>query len=242
MPLWLRAAGCAAHAPRTLVNAHRPYGLAAYVARDGVVCKDQVLEVARRPPPELRFPPTPTAPPPPPPMTVEHLPGDDDGANGEDDPGHGGGELELTAPADWSTAGPPDTAATVAANGVDDSHAAAAAHDARSPSSAEPFNSVLILIPLRLGLQTLNEIYDGAIKVGNARRQPWRGTPRSRVHVAGLCSQACFRFPQCVGIAGGRPNSSLWFTGYDGPWAWPPSPGVPAFPHADPASLAPCRK
>ena len=147
------------------MNAHRPYGLAAYVARDGVVCKDQVLEVARRPPPELRFPPTPTAPPPPPPMTVEHLPGDDDGANGEDDPGHGGGELELTAPADWSTAGHDtagqDTATAFAASGVDDSHAAA-----RSPSSAEPFNSVLILIPLRLGLQTLNEIYDGAIKVG----------------------------------------------------------------------------
>jgi len=50
---------------------------------------------------------------------------------------------------------------------------------------------VLILIPLRLGLDTVNSIYDEAIK-------------------------DCLKTRHCVGIAGGRPNSSLYFIGIEG--------------------------
>ncbi|KAL7748306.1 Cysteine protease atg4 [Sorochytrium milnesiophthora] len=56
-----------------------------------------------------------------------------------------------------------------------------------SGSAAAP---VLVLIPLRLGIDTLNEQYFGAIK-------------------------ACLASPFSVGIAGGRPASSLWFIGYE---------------------------
>ncbi|KAI8839026.1 hypothetical protein BJ741DRAFT_599736 [Chytriomyces cf. hyalinus JEL632] len=52
-------------------------------------------------------------------------------------------------------------------------------------------NAVLILVPVRLGLDSLNPVYYPAIK-----------------HF--------FTMPSCVGIAGGRPNSSLYFTGVEG--------------------------
>ncbi|KAL2911351.1 Cysteine protease atg4 [Polyrhizophydium stewartii] len=50
--------------------------------------------------------------------------------------------------------------------------------------------SVLLLIPLRLGVDTMNPVYYPAIK-------------------------HCFGISHCVGIAGGRPNSSLFFLGND---------------------------
>ncbi|TPX31071.1 hypothetical protein SmJEL517_g05490 [Synchytrium microbalum] len=50
--------------------------------------------------------------------------------------------------------------------------------------------SVLILIPLRLGLDQLNPVYFPAL-------------------------QSCFEIPQCVGIAGGKPNHSLFFVGVE---------------------------
>ncbi|KAI8620537.1 hypothetical protein BC830DRAFT_1059165 [Chytriomyces sp. MP71] len=52
-------------------------------------------------------------------------------------------------------------------------------------------NAVLILVPVRLGLDSLNSVYYDAIK-------------------------HCFSLPYFVGIAGGRPNSSLFFTGVEG--------------------------
>ncbi|KAJ3273691.1 Cysteine protease atg4 [Terramyces sp. JEL0728] len=49
--------------------------------------------------------------------------------------------------------------------------------------------SLLVLVSLRLGVEDLNPLYYPLIK-------------------------ACFSIKSCVGIAGGRPNSSLYFTGY----------------------------
>jgi hypothetical protein len=194
---------------RTLVNKHRPYGLAAYLVRDSVLFQDQALAAACAAPPELRFPPTPTRPPPPPPLTAEQLPWEDDNA------------LELQAPAEWSggpvrlgvgddgseAAGSPAAAAAVAAEG--ERGGSVGADD-------PPFYGLLILVPLRLGLHSLNPLYDGAIKV----------RPRGERYARGLCSrsrtrgvrvrQACLRLPQCVGIAGGRPNSAYYFMGYEG--------------------------
>ncbi|KAI8800786.1 hypothetical protein BJ742DRAFT_839923 [Cladochytrium replicatum] len=51
--------------------------------------------------------------------------------------------------------------------------------------------SVLVLMPLRLGVDNLNPIYFNALK-------------------------RCLAISNCVGIAGGRPNSSLFFVGVDG--------------------------
>ncbi|KAI8594105.1 hypothetical protein BDZ88DRAFT_402591 [Geranomyces variabilis] len=47
---------------------------------------------------------------------------------------------------------------------------------------------VLILIPLMLGVNEMNPLYHNGL-------------------------QACFAFPQCIGIAGGKPNSSFFFVG-----------------------------
>jgi cysteine protease ATG4 len=55
----------------------------------------------------------------------------------------------------------------------------------------EGWKSVLILIPLRLGLDCVNTIYESSLK-------------------------ETFKFPQSVGIAGGRPNASLYFIGLEG--------------------------
>lgn len=58
-------------------------------------------------------------------------------------------------------------------------------------NSAEPFKSVLILVALRLGIDSLHPTYYPALK-------------------------ASFEIPSFVGIAGGRPNSSLYFIGLQG--------------------------
>ncbi|CAG8509522.1 8297_t:CDS:2 [Acaulospora morrowiae] len=50
------------------------------------------------------------------------------------------------------------------------------------------FKSVLILVAIRLGIDNINPIYYDALK-------------------------ACFKFPQSVGIAGGKPSSSYYFIG-----------------------------
>ncbi|KAJ3022778.1 Cysteine protease atg4a [Thoreauomyces humboldtii] len=52
----------------------------------------------------------------------------------------------------------------------------------------QSWKSVLILLPLMLGLEGMNPVYHQALK-------------------------ACFTFKQCVGIAGGKPNSSYFFVG-----------------------------
>ncbi|VDK77389.1 unnamed protein product [Litomosoides sigmodontis] len=53
---------------------------------------------------------------------------------------------------------------------------------------SEEWRPLLIIIPLRLGLNTINRCYFPAI-------------------------QAFFQLPQCVGIIGGRPNHALYFCG-----------------------------
>ncbi|EJW87807.1 hypothetical protein WUBG_01286, partial [Wuchereria bancrofti] len=53
---------------------------------------------------------------------------------------------------------------------------------------SEEWRPLLIIIPLRLGLNTINRCYFPAI-------------------------QAFFELPQCVGIIGGRPNHALYFCG-----------------------------
>jgi cysteine protease ATG4 len=58
-------------------------------------------------------------------------------------------------------------------------------------STAQPFRPVLILVALRLGIDSLHPTYYPALK-------------------------ACFEIPSFVGIAGGRPNSSLYFIGLQG--------------------------
>ncbi|KAJ3152707.1 Cysteine protease atg4c [Irineochytrium annulatum] len=61
----------------------------------------------------------------------------------------------------------------------------------REEDGKPEWRSVLILVPVRLGLDSLNPLYYPLIK-------------------------QCFAMPHCVGIAGGRPNSSLFFMGYQG--------------------------
>ncbi|KAI9243475.1 hypothetical protein BY458DRAFT_123736 [Sporodiniella umbellata] len=51
-----------------------------------------------------------------------------------------------------------------------------------------PFKPVLILVPLRLGIDSLHTTYHESLK-------------------------ACFKISSFVGIVGGRPNSSLYFIG-----------------------------
>ncbi len=60
---------------------------------------------------------------------------------------------------------------------------------------------VAILIPILLGLDSLNSIYHENIKVSLLSPDYFK---------------KCFEIPSCIGIAGGRPNSSLFFTGYQG--------------------------
>lgn len=52
-------------------------------------------------------------------------------------------------------------------------------------------SKVLVWLPMRLGVESLNDIYVEVVK-------------------------ELLTMPQSVGIAGGRPNSSLYFVGYDG--------------------------
>lgn len=64
--------------------------------------------------------------------------------------------------------------------------------DAATPGRKDSeFKPVLILVALRLGIDSLHPTYYPALK-------------------------ACFEIPSFVGIAGGRPNSSLYFIGLQG--------------------------
>ncbi|KAI8646207.1 hypothetical protein BD408DRAFT_410377 [Parasitella parasitica] len=67
-----------------------------------------------------------------------------------------------------------------------------ASHNDRLPQDSEDaFKPVLMLVALRLGIDSLHPTYHPALK-------------------------ACFELPSFVGIAGGRPNSSLYFIGLQG--------------------------
>jgi len=50
--------------------------------------------------------------------------------------------------------------------------------------------ALILLLPLRLGIKNLNPLYHEGLKT-------------------------CFQFPQCIGIAGGKPKSSLYLIGND---------------------------
>ncbi len=106
---------------------HRPYGMNAYVAQDGVVYRDRVLELAATPPP----------------------------ASGALGPRGGRGAHPARRPAKRSRA-----------------EGAAAEDPADGPET--PFHPMLILIPLRLGLDYMNEIYEPALKAPRGR-QPRAG-------------------------------------------------------------------
>ncbi len=58
------------------------------------------------------------------------------------------------------------------------------------------WHPVIILVPVRLGIQCLNPIYIPTLK-------------------------AFFSFPQCLGVIGGKPHSSFYFVGYQGTLALP---------------------
>ncbi|KAI9297231.1 hypothetical protein K502DRAFT_323397 [Neoconidiobolus thromboides FSU 785] len=60
----------------------------------------------------------------------------------------------------------------------------------KSITAEAGFTPTLILLPIRLGVETLNSIYHVALK-------------------------SYFGFPQIVGIAGGKPKSSLYFMGFE---------------------------
>ncbi|KAI6174224.1 Cysteine protease [Aphelenchoides besseyi] len=68
-------------------------------------------------------------------------------------------------------------------------------HDKRlkldSNAVEKPWRPILILVPLRLGLNSINREYLKPI-------------------------QEFFKLPQCCGILGGRPNHAVFFTGYSG--------------------------
>ncbi|CAO3655727.1 unnamed protein product [Mucor hiemalis] len=76
-----------------------------------------------------------------------------------------------------------------ASNNDDDTAAAGSATTAEDEDNE--FKPVLILVALRLGIDSLHRTYYPALK-------------------------ACFEIPSFVGIAGGRPNSSLYFIGLQG--------------------------
>jgi len=52
--------------------------------------------------------------------------------------------------------------------------------------SSKPWRSLFIMIPLRLGINSLNELYIPSLKT-------------------------LFTFPQCLGIAGGKPRAAMYF-------------------------------
>jgi len=98
--------------------------------------------------------------------------------------------------------------------------------------------AVLVLVGLRLGLDGVNPIYYESIKVSSLMQAT----------VSRADFQSLFTFPQSVGIAGGRPSSSYYFTGTQGdslfyldphftrpavPLKTPPSPAsrTPPTPH-----------
>eukprot|EP01113_Clastostelium_recurvatum_P036483 TRINITY_DN5205_c0_g1_i3.p1 TRINITY_DN5205_c0_g1~~TRINITY_DN5205_c0_g1_i3.p1 ORF type:complete len:470 (-),score=118.69 TRINITY_DN5205_c0_g1_i3:37-1446(-) len=59
-------------------------------------------------------------------------------------------------------------------------------HTSTPSSTSPPWNPILITIPLRLGLDSINEVYIPALT-------------------------GVFQIPQCIGIVGGRPRASLYF-------------------------------
>lgn len=64
----------------------------------------------------------------------------------------------------------------------------------RSPTNIDTsveWRSVLLLMPVRLGIATINPIYISVLKM-------------------------CLSLPQSVGIAGGKSNASLYFIGHEG--------------------------
>jgi cysteine protease ATG4 len=68
--------------------------------------------------------------------------------------------------------------------------------------------AVLVLVGVRLGLDSVNPVYHDSVKVG------MRSSP-SIVHLLMKCGlQKLFTLSQSVGIAGGRPSSSYYFIGY----------------------------
>ena len=151
------------------------------MARDGVVYKDDVLAATCLPPSPLRYPPTPVRPPPPPPLTAEHLPFDDDGESSDDD---GLSDTDPDKRRERPTSHP-----SISTGGQTAGRAAAAA-TGTTADGQDAFHSVLILVPLRLGLHTLNDVYDAAIKVrvtpavplaaheGGGRKAGERSAPR----------------------------------------------------------------
>lgn len=64
-------------------------------------------------------------------------------------------------------------------------------NDLSAAELEQHWRPVLILVPLRLGLTSINRAYLPAI-------------------------QAFFKLPQCVGIVGGRPNHAVYFIGFSG--------------------------
>lgn len=97
---------------------HRPFGLSAYVAQDGVIFKNKVLEAAQA---------APTA----------------------------NSKFAGKAAADLD---------------VDDEDASESGHansSTKKDAAADTFHGVLILVPLRLGLDYMNEIYVPALKVSS---------------------------------------------------------------------------
>jgi hypothetical protein len=58
-------------------------------------------------------------------------------------------------------------------------------------SKTNSWKSLFIMIPLRLGLHSLNEVYIPSLK-------------------------ALYQFPQCLGIAGGKPRAAMYFVAIQG--------------------------
>lgn len=66
---------------------------------------------------------------------------------------------------------------------------------------------VLVLVNLRLGIDGVNPVYHEAVKVCDC------AALGADSQLTSTTKQGIFRFPQSVGIAGGRPSSSYYFVG-----------------------------
>lgn len=105
--------------------------------------------------------------------------------------------------------------------------------------SSQAWKSVIILVPVRLGGETLNPSYIECVKVWTSCNPPPQAhthtcpTP-SLISLNSVSPQNILKLDCCIGIIGGKPKHSLYFVGFQGEnqkqgYYAPPPPLVAAF-------------